>query len=122
MTDQNRPTPLEINSKTSSIFSFDKKKLHDYYNELLNFKPRTLLIKEFNPLLHPELSVPCLLGSLIIGRLYRQKYFLIKASTIRIFSVVLNYSIFYYLLINGFELYHHLLNNDSIITTESNKI
>jgi hypothetical protein len=121
MTDQNKLTPIEQNSQISSTISYNKQILIDYFNRITNFKPRTLLIKEFSPLLQPELSVPCLIGSLIIGRYYRQRYFLIKASTIRIFSVGLNYAILYYLVINGIELYNHLQKNDHI-KTESNNI
>ena len=121
MTDHNKLTPIQKNYQVSSTISYNKQILLNYFNRITNFKLRTLQINEFSPLLQPELSVPCLIGSLILARFYRRRYFLIKASTIRIFSVGLNYTILYYLVINGIELSDHLLENNQN-KTESNNI
>lgn len=122
MTDQKIITPLENNTLTQNTITQYTHAFKIYLNKIYQFKPISLQLKELNPLLQPNLSVPCLLLSLIVGRYYRQKYFLIKASTIRLFSVGLNYSIYYYLLTNGIELFNHLNSKEEApVSLDSNQ-
>jgi len=123
MIDNKDKTPLESNTLILQKLNINSEIIKEYYKKIFLFKPITLEIKEFNPLIQPYFSVPCLLTSLIIARYYRKKYFLVKAGTIRLFSISLNYAILYYLLRNGIELYNHLNSAENLeAELESNKI
>ena len=123
MTDHKHKTPFESNTLILQKLNINSQIIKEYYSKIFLFKPITLELKEFNPLIQPYFSVPCLLTSLIIARYYRKKYFLIKAGTIRLFSISLNYAILYYLFRNGIELYNHLNSAENLQAgLESNKI
>jgi hypothetical protein len=85
----------------------NKNKLILYKNMILNFKPVTVELHEFNPLVNPKVSVPCLVLSMMSVGFYRIKYLLVKAKIIRISSLFLNYSLMYYLATNAVSFYEH---------------
>ena len=75
MTDHKDKTPFESNTLILQKLNINSQIIKEYYSKIFLFKPITLELKEFNPLIQPYFSVPCLLTSLIIARYYRKKTF-----------------------------------------------
>lgn len=96
---------VQIATPNKQLSSIDIK---IYMKIISTFKPRTVGIDEFNPLVNTTLSIPCLTLSLLSISLYRVKYLLAKSKILRISSFMLNYAILYYLAVNGKNFYEHI--------------
>ena len=72
-----------------------------YINFLLNFSPRTIGVNEFNPIYEPKVSVPSIAISFLLYTYYKRRYFIIKNISLSLFSLTVNYFLYYYLIVNG---------------------
>jgi hypothetical protein len=83
-----------------------------YLTFLMNFSPRNVGLNEFNPIYDPQTSVPALLISTILLSYYKRKYFIIGNTSIPLFSLITNYCIYYYLIVNGRRFYEYYKGYD----------
>lgn len=79
---------------------------------LINFSPRSISFNEFNPINNPETSVPAILISSLLQLYYRRKYFIVRNTSINLFSFATNYCIYYYLIFNGRRFYEYYKTYD----------
>ena len=107
------PVPINLNITPDEIKAqLGYKGKNKYMHFLLNFSPRTVGINEFNPIYDPKVSLPCLLASLLLQSHYRRKYFIVGNTSLALFSLTVNYCLYYYLIINGIRFYDYYSKYD----------
>ncbi len=87
---------------------------------IFNFSPRSIQFCELNPIYNPKISATAILISLFLDKYYRHRYFLIRAETLRLFSLGVNYFTLYYMIVNSIRFYEYYDNRKAIQIQQAN--
>lgn len=74
----------------------------------IGWNPTVLTIYDYNPAHNLYLSLPCLGLSISANYYYYRKYLLLSAKSLRTFSLILNYFIYYYIGYQTIDLLKHV--------------
>ncbi len=66
-----------------------------------------LSLNDINPMTNPEIAVSSVFLSLIRQRIYMKRYLTIKTRSLSLFSFLVDYSILYFVIYNGREVYNN---------------